>query len=43
MLLCPTLLKPNKKTKQKQNFKKKKRDMINKEFDNEQKLNGFIA
>jgi hypothetical protein len=35
------MLMPITKTRQRQNFKKI--DLINKEFDNEQELNGFIA
>lgn len=37
------MLMPIMKTKQIQNFEKKEKDLMNKEFDNEQELNGFIA
>jgi len=43
MLLCPIMLMPIMKTKQIQNFEKKEKDLMNKEFDKEQELNGFIA
>ncbi len=42
MLLCPTMLVCI-TTQDKDKTSKKQKDLINKEFDNEQELNGFIA